>query len=115
MALGNNVSMGQARGKNKPVLVKRRKEVVLAKSFNTFTSSVVHIARTCLTTSLVDKTYYCDGSSIVPGIGDKVYAKPRANDRYLLQDGHYKVFDGRARYIDIEVAAGVVQARVNCR
>ena len=33
MALGNANSSAQSRGKNKPVIVKRRKEVVTAKNY----------------------------------------------------------------------------------
>ena len=36
MALGNANTSAQARGKNKPVVVKRRKEVVMAKNYNSF-------------------------------------------------------------------------------
>ncbi len=36
MALGNANGSSQSRGKNKPVIVKRRKEVVMAKDYNSF-------------------------------------------------------------------------------
>ena len=47
MALGNANASAQARGKNKPVEIKRTKEVVMAKNYNSITSSPVQSSDAC--------------------------------------------------------------------
>ena len=96
MALGNANSSAQARGKNKPVIVKRRKEVVAAKNYTQILASDVQRASACAlnTRSACTKFYYHDGSAALPQVGDKVYFRKRASDRHLLEAGHYKTTNG---------------------
>lgn len=98
MALGNANSSAQSRGKNKPVIVKRRKEIILAKSSTSFVGTLnlgtaKSVTKTACGTSVLDVniTYYHNGSLSIPAVGDKIYAKRRYNDKYLAADGFYKV------------------------
>ena len=88
MALGNANTTAQARGKNKPVIVKRRKEVVLAKDYASIvatglTGESTANAACALAGSLAfNKEYYVDNiTNVIPDIGAKVYTRPRINDR----------------------------------
>ena len=110
MALGNNCSMGQARGKNKPVVVKRHKEITNARGFVAFQGSALQSSAACpLHNSNVNITYYHNGSSGLPGVGEKIYTKQRESDRFILTQAneHIKAVD-RGRYYNIEYKAGVV-------
>jgi hypothetical protein len=116
MALGNANSSAQARGKNKPILVKRRKEVVAAKGYNSFTSCTVQSNGSNACAATMDQTYYHNGSSTLPGVGDKVYFKQRAGDRFLLGVGHYKIDVGRGAFKSISIdSSGEVDSITNCR
>ena len=96
MALGNANTQAQSRGKNKPVIVKRRKEIVLAKSYNT-------------------ETYFYNGTASAPEAGDVVYPVRRANSRNVLEAGHYKIGPYSGRYKNMEIGSnGVVSAITNC-
>ena len=115
MALGNGNTSAQARGKNKSVMVRRRKEVVAAKAYNSFTSSTVQSKNACSYSGAVNQTYYHNGSSSLPRVNDKVYSRPRVNDRYLLGAGHYKIDGGGGRYKNVNVnSSGVVTRVDNC-
>ena len=99
MALGNSNSSSQSRGKNKPVIVKRRKEVVLAKDFHAISGSLVTGGPGCnLHNGTVTQTYYHDATNagiLVPGgcqTGTFVYTRKRAHNDFLLPDGNYKNF-----------------------
>ena len=51
----------------------------------------------------------------LPGAGDKLYNKTRANDRFLLEAGHYKVVSGRS-ICSVEInKSGAVAAVTICR
>tara|TARA_Y100000004_G_scaffold187602_1_gene240610 strand:+ start:123 stop:482 length:360 start_codon:yes stop_codon:yes gene_type:complete len=112
MALGNSFSMGQARGKNKPILVKRRKEVVTAKDYTEIQASAVQGSSACSQTTL-NVTYYHNGSH-VSGLpltaGDKLYTRKQANSEFYPADGHIKVGPDRGRYSNIQVQDGAVRA-----
>ena len=111
MALGNNFSMGQARGKAKPILVKRRKEVVAAKDYTEIQASAVQGSSAC-SQSTLNVTYYHDGSHVsgLPlNAGDKLYTIKRANSRFRPVDGHIKVGPDRGRYSNIQVRDGEVR------
>lgn len=115
MALGNSNTSAQSRGKNKPILVKRRKEVVIAKGYISITGSTVQARSACSYRGSIDQTYYHDGRSTLPVIGDKVYHKKRAGEKYLLQTGHYKVDAGKG-YKSISIdSSGEVDGVTNCR
>ena len=115
MALGNNMSMGQARGKAKPVLVKRRKEVVTAKDYTLILSTARQGSSACAI-SVGANQYYHDGSSAFPAISDKVYSRKRANTRYYLENGHYRMHvSGDERTTkNIEISSGAVTRVTPC-
>jgi len=102
MALGNANTSAQARGKAKPVIVKRRKEVMLAKGYNSFQiheSSFASVQLACSSTASCNLTVYHDGPLTTPARQHKVYVRPRANDKYRIEDGIYKAsVSGEARY-----------------
>jgi len=117
MALGNANTSAQTRGKNKPILVQRRKEVVAARDYNSFmgTASPAGSAACSASASTVDQTYYHDGAGSVPAVGDLVYSRKRAGSRYFLPAGHYKIGPVSRVYYNIEVnASGAVAARTTC-
>ena len=122
MALGNANTTAQARGKNKPVLVKRRKEVVLAKDYASivatgFTGESTANAACALAGSLAfNKEYYVDNiTNGIPDIGAKVYTRPRINDRYLLEEGTYLFQTGGKNYTLQINSSQTVQSRPVCR
>ena len=112
MALGNNMSMGQARGKAKATIVKRYREVNAAKGYTEIQASAVQGSFACSQTTL-NVTYYHDGSH-VSGLpltaGDKLYMRKRVNSKFYPADGHIKVGPDRGRYSNIQVQDGAVRA-----
>ena len=57
MALGNANTSAQSRGKNKSILVKRRKEVVLAKTYGSISGTTVQARAACNTRDSLSETY----------------------------------------------------------
>ena len=119
MALGNANSTAQARGKNKSVIVKRRKEVVLAKGYRTFQISsaltgVSNAQGTCSSSASINNTVYHNGSSAAPAANDLVYIRARASEKYLLEDGYYRASISSANHYLI-IASGRVQSCGTCR
>ena len=115
MSLGNANTSAQARGKNKPVIVKRRKEVVMAKGYNSFASSTVQTRNACSFSGSLGETFYHNGSRTLPAANDVVYSTRRANPRGVLEAGHYKIVIGGRNY-NMEVgSSGVVSAVNGCR
>lgn len=116
MALGNANASAQTRGKNKPILVRRRKEVVMARGYGSITGTTVQTRAACGTRDSLDKTYYHNGSRSTPSVGDKVYKSRRADDRRgLLENGFYKVTANGSSFASIQITNGVVAAVENCR
>ena len=118
MALGNANTSAQARGKNKPVIVKRRKEVVLGKSLYTITIDPAvaknETTACAMHSSNVSTVMYHDGASNDnPNVGSKIYTRPRVSDRYLLEDGSYHVSDGRGGFGSMVISSGVVAQSLN--
>ena len=115
MALGNNSSMGQARGKNKGVIVRRRKEEVTAKDYNFISSSPVQSRSACGYSGSLSKTFYHNGRSTVPDVSDILYEVKRARSSNKFEAGHYKITaDGRTNF-SVEVdRAGVVLSKTSC-
>lgn len=115
MALGNSNTSAQARGKNKPVVVKRRKEVVAARDYHSFLSTGKPLSSAaCGTRASVNQTFYHDGSAAAPAVGDLVYSKRRAGEGSWLPAGYYKITVGRSSYsIQID-SSGAVAARTTC-
>jgi len=115
MALGNNCSMGQARGKNKPILAKRHKEITEARSFTPFPASDVaaNVPNACALAPLPN-TYYHDGSSALPVVHDFVFSRKRASQNFWLPSGVYKINDGGS-FKTITVGSGRVAGIDNCK
>ena len=115
MALGNANSSAQSRGKNKPILVKRRKEVVMAKDYNSFTSSPTQASDACRFGGSLSETFYHNGARALPAANDVVYSTRRANSRGVVEAGHYKIVIAGRNY-NMEVGrSGVVSAVNGCR
>jgi len=120
MALGNANTSAQARGKAKPVMVKRRKEVVTAKTYVAITGSANQGAVAGNVTCAVDNsdvnlTYYHNNTgSAAPRANSKVYSRPRANDRFLLTDGMYKILCG-STYYALGIQNGLVRSITACK
>tara|TARA_R100000700_G_C3148519_1_gene127942 strand:+ start:777 stop:1130 length:354 start_codon:yes stop_codon:yes gene_type:complete len=116
MGLGNNMSMGQARGKAKPVLVKRRKEVVVAKNYTELLSTARQAGPACALPNGSNK-YYHDGSSTFPAVNDRMYSRRRANAAFYLPAGHYKVYHASnskaSRNVEMQ-AGGLVKGVTIC-
>jgi len=119
MALGNANTSAQSRGKNKSILVKRRKEVVIAKNYNTVTCSDRESSGSAscrISSGSVTNTYFHNGSSSIPDVGDIVYPRMRADSKNVLLAGHYKIGPyARGSYKNMEIGSnGVVSAVDDC-
>ncbi len=117
MALGNSNTTAQARGKNKAVKVKRRKEVVLAKGYTEMAASPAQAKAACGYSRPLAETLYHNGSSANPQVGDIVYSRQRANSKYGLKNGYYKVQPaGSLRTYSIQITGndGIVAAVTAC-
>ena len=114
MALGNNNSMAQIKGKNKAVMVKRKKEVDNAKDYNSFNCGTVQAshANACASGSL-SNTFYHNGAQAQPAVNDIIYSSQRARVPNKMTAGYYKIFDRRDGTIQIN-DQGVVTAKVAC-
>ena len=120
MALGNANTAAQARGKNNATKIRTRKDKDTAASYTAFSTTVVEtsVANSCsISTSNMNIQCFHDGShaSNLPyEVGDKVYTIKRANPRFYLPDGFYKIGPDRGRYFSIQVTNGAVAARTTC-
>ena len=116
MALGINMSMGQARGKNKPVVVKRHKEIVIAKDYNTVVLSPVgpNAPAVCTYSGSEFTTYYHNGSNATPVVNDIVYDSRRARNPNRFTAGFYRMSLGKNN-IALEIdSTGRVRAGTPC-
>jgi len=116
MALGNNNSMAQIKGKNKAVMVKRKKEVDTAINYRTLNCgrSAANKPASCSGTAL-GETFYHNGSNAMPAVNDIVYTTKRASVPNSFEAGFYKVDGGGGRFKSLEIdSAGVVTAAHNC-
>ncbi len=120
MALGNANTSAQARGKNKPVIVQRRKEVVLGKSLYTLSIDTTLTASglngACkLPNSNANTVVYHDGSSDNRfSMGTKIYTIPRVNDRFTLADGFYHFDDAAGSFGYIQITNMVIVGSGRC-
>ena len=120
MALGNANTNAQARGKNISARIKKRKEVDSAASYTAFSTAAAETGNTeacAISTGSMTIECFHDGShaSNLPfEVGDKVYTTKRANTRFYLPDGYYKIGPDRGRYHSIQVVDGAVAARTAC-
>ena len=116
MALGSANTSAQSRGKNKSILVRRRKEVVIAKTYGSISGTTVQARAACDSRDSLSETYYHNGSGSTPIVNDRVYISRRAdNRRGLLQDGFYKITANDRDFVSIQITSGVVAAVENCR
>tara|TARA_R110002020_G_scaffold64676_1_gene171523 strand:+ start:591 stop:941 length:351 start_codon:yes stop_codon:yes gene_type:complete len=115
MALGNNISMGKVRGKNKPVQIRRSKEYATAKDYTAILSTARQGTSACAL-SIGSNEYYHDGSGTFPAVSDKVYSIKRASTRYLLEDGHYKMHNASDTRTtkNIEISSSAVTRVTAC-
>ena len=120
MALGNANTAAQARGKNKATKIRTKKDKDTAADYKVFSTTVVEtsVSNACsISTSNMNVQCFHDGShaSNLPyEVGDKVYTTKRANPRFFLPDGHYKIGPDRGRYFSIKIKDGAVESRTTC-
>ena len=115
MALGNANTAAQARGKNKAVKIRRRKEIKIADRYLSFTGSVIHTSRdgACRLRD-VNITYYHNGSNPIPRAGEIVYREKRARSNNRFGPGFIQ-FQDRGRGFVIRInEAGVVLGILPC-
>ena len=122
MALGNANTSAQARGKNKPILVQRRKEVVAGESLTAITATSITGetlgAQACFVggSMAFDKEYYVNNmTGDTPDVGAKVYTRPRVNDDYLLPEGLYLFKVSGVNWVLTINSSNVVSVRSVCR
>ena len=118
MALGNANSSAQSRGKNKPVMVKRTKELFLAKDYHPLSGSLlVPSGPPCnLHPGLVTQAYYHSaGSAGGYTTGTHVFTQKRAHTDFYLPDGNYKVTHDGSAYKGITIANGRIAIIENCK
>ena len=117
MALGNGASIGQARGKNKARVVKRIREVDVAKNYSRvdLSSRQGDDRDACAEVSFPNQFYH-NGSGSLPVINDVVYETKRALSPNRFTSGFYKMSDGRGGFVSLQInAIGVVTASSACR
>ena len=115
MALGNANTSAQARGKSKAVKVRRRKQVVQARAFNSVTCSPVQASDACRFEGSLTETFYHSGNSALPSRDDVVYLTKRANRKTVAEAGHYKILVSEKNY-NMQVGTNGIVSRVGeCR
>ena len=125
MALGNANSSAQARGKSRPIMVKRRKEVVAARDARTITATLIagvsgSAACSVAGAATFDQTYYTISftggtGAYLPDVGSKVYTRKRINDKYALTEGAYLFKVSSSNYYLSIGSDLTVTARALCR
>ena len=116
MALGSANNSAQARGKNKPTIIKRRKEIRAAKNYNSFLGSVVDATPlgACRLRD-VNITYYHNGANAIPRAGEIIYRQKRARANNRFGPGFIQFQDrGRGFTIQINDAGVVIGAILPC-
>ena len=113
MALGNNISMGKSRGKNKPMQIKRSKEYATAKDYNSFNCGTVQVDKpsACAVGSRTN-TFYHNGAQAQPAVSDIVYSSKRARVPNRMTAGYYQIFDRRKGVIQINSEGRVITKEV---
>jgi len=115
MALGNNNSVGKARGKNRGVKVLRNKEVKAADRYLSFTGSELHAAQGGACRLSVGTTYYHNGAMPIPRAGDIIYREKRARGNNRFGPGYIQFQDrGRGFTIQINDAGVVIGSILAC-
>tara|TARA_R100000664_G_C2732979_1_gene123131 strand:- start:500 stop:856 length:357 start_codon:yes stop_codon:yes gene_type:complete len=108
MALGNNTSMGQSRGKNKGTIVRKIREEDGAKDWYLLNGSTVESgdAAACALGSTPNKYYHNAGSAGGYTTGTYIYTEKRDHTRFYLPDGYYKVSHDGSTFKSINIASG---------
>jgi len=116
MALGNNISMGKARGKNKPMQIKRSKEYATAAGYTQFTCGTVAAnSSDCCSGGNTGNTFYHDGSGTIPVLQDKIYKQQRARNPNTFTAGFYKVAASGKGSVTLQInSSGVCIGRTTC-
>ena len=114
MALGNANTSAQARGKNKATKIKKRKEVASASGFVQFSHGArkANVPQAC-SVSPGDMTLQGFTNNTSAGFpfltNDYFYTKKRANPRFYIADGFYKVGpNAKGSFYTVEIVNGQV-------
>tara|TARA_A100001391_G_scaffold120028_1_gene81662 strand:- start:984 stop:1337 length:354 start_codon:yes stop_codon:yes gene_type:complete len=104
MGLGNNMGMGKAKGKSKPEIIKRVREVRTAKRYLSFTGSALATEqRDACRLRDINITYYHNGRNPIPRAGEIVYREKRARGDNRFGPGYIQFQDDRGRGFTIEI------------
>ena len=117
MGLGNNMSVGKAKGKSKVLVKRRHKEIVDGANLTLFRCGIVRNTHSdaCAVSDTTTNTFFHDGTATIPVVNDIVYPEPRAFTNNKMTGGVYKVAAGGKGSVTITLnAVGVVTARTNC-
>jgi len=116
MSLGNNIGMAQAKGKNKPVVIKRAKEIHDAKDYTAFQGSAVQSSAACgVMNGDVNITYYHGGNHALPlTTGNPIITMKRKADEFNVVNGYIKVGPDRGRYFSVQVVDGKNAGTTSC-
>jgi hypothetical protein len=117
MGLGNNMSVGKAKGKSKALVKRRYKEIADGANLTMFRCGIRRNNHTdaCAVSDTNTNTFYHDGSAVIPVPDDIVYAEQRALTNNKMEAGVYKIAAGGKGSVTITLnVAGVVTARANC-
>jgi hypothetical protein len=116
MGLGNNMSVGKAKGKSKTIFRKRQRQIKAAENYTTFSVSITEssIINACaISNSDINITCFHNSShaSNLPlNVGDRIYTRKRASNDFALKDGFYKVGpDSKSRTYSVQVHGGAGQ------
>ena len=120
MGLGNNMSVGKAKGKSKAIVRKRHAEVKAAENFTTSLISTIEqsaVNACSVSNSNINNTCFHDSnhpSTLPINVGDRIYFKKRDNPKFYLTPGFYKVGpDSKARTYSVQVGQGGQVSAVN--
>ena len=116
MALGNANTAAQARGKNKAVKIRRRKEIKAADRYLSFTGSALDATQggACRLRD-VNITYYHNGANTIPRAGEIIYREKRARGNNRFGPGFIHFRDrGRSFTIEINQVGVVVGTILPC-
>tara|TARA_R100000322_G_scaffold31346_1_gene20107 strand:- start:490 stop:840 length:351 start_codon:yes stop_codon:yes gene_type:complete len=116
MGLGNNMSVGKAKGKSKALIKRRNKEVADGANLTLFRCGIMRNNHTdaCAVSDVTTNTFFHDGTAVIPVVNDIVYSEPRAFTNNKMTAGFYKITSARGS-VTIELnTVGVVLTRTNC-
>ena len=114
MGLGNNMSVGKAKGKSKALVRKRHKEVKEAASFVQFSHGPkkANVPEACSVNpgDMTLQGFTNNTSAGFPFVpGDYFYTKKRANPKFYIADGFYKIGpNAKGTFYSAEIVNGQV-------